>query len=124
MYIFVHPLVVSICFFFLRLRQIKNDFSCIQVENSSIAAAPNTATFRASVSGKLDVVTKSVSYGDYNSKTYLHVSMKIGSGIDLDSFYLILALSSIVTYLACNKLEKCHRHYKNGTNFSTVGIAA
>jgi hypothetical protein len=103
--------------------KIKDSFQFTQVDDSSIPSAPNTSSFRASVSGKINLLSNVTSYGEYNSKTFLHKSFQIGSGIDRKQSNLIVAVSSVISILASARLEKSSRHYKDGTNFTTVGIS-
>lgn len=106
-----------------QFEKIKESFEFTQVDDSSIPSAPNTSSFRASVSGKINLLSNVTSYGEYNSKNFLYKSFQIGSGIDREQSNLIVAVSSVIAVLASDRLEKSSKYFAYGTNFNTVGIS-
>lgn len=102
--------------------KIKESFKTETVSNSSIPAAPNSSTFRAMVSGEIDVREKYTHYGDYNSRSYIATGIQVGSGIERETSCLIQAITKLATEFVSDKITNGTSKVSNGTNFNTVGL--
>lgn len=92
------------------------------VANSSVPSAPNTATMRASKSGKVTYATDETYYTD-SSNLHAAISVKVGGGMDNHIRKVIAAQILSLTYVALTKLPKeFHAIINEGTNFNRYGL--
>jgi len=104
--------------------ELKTSFKDFTVNNSSTPAAPNTGSFRASVSGKIEVREKFTSYGGkYGFNKFIPIGLLVGSGINTETRTLIQALGMAATVFSTSKISNARSLISDGTNFKTVGVA-
>jgi hypothetical protein len=66
-----------------KIKKIVDKYKNKEVSNTSIQSAPNSSSFMASISGKIELVVNFIHYGGYYSgNNNLLIGVKIGNGID------------------------------------------
>ena len=124
-----------IAIFMNLINEMKIELEPHQTQNTSIPAAPNTAKFMASVSGKVSLEKNVIIHGAYNSSVMYDSFLKIGSGIKLDitipikrkfinSFKenLDIELASENSHIKCSDGKTVSIAFTYGTNWGGVGL--
>jgi hypothetical protein len=99
-----------------------NTYEQYEVADSSVPSAPNTATMRASKSGKLTYAVNE-SYQNHSSRDHSPISIKVGGGMDNHIRKVIAAQVLSLTYVALTKLPReFYAIISEGTNFNRYGL--
>lgn len=117
------------------IHQMKLELEPHQTQNTSIPAAPNTAKFMASVSGKVSLEKNVTIYGAYNTYVTYDSFLKIGSGINYDIVFplkkkfmndfqeaLKIELATENSHIDCSDGKTVSIAFTYGTNYGGVGL--
>lgn len=124
-----------IAIFMNLIHKMKLELEPHQTQNTSIPAAPNTAKFMASVSGKVSLEKNVTIHGAYNSSVTYNSFLKIGSGIKYDIVLPMkkkfmndfkeqigIELASENSHIKCNDGKTVSIAFTYGTNWGGVGL--